>query len=156
MKKIITVLLLTIGLSANAFWNNNGPWGGYNNGPWGYNDNGIFGFNPYSFGDPRWFVEEMENMMDEFGVGNNWNNNGPWGGYNNGPWGGYNNGPWGGYNNGPWGGYNNGAWGNNMVPISSYNNNPWGSNNLNITNPANLLNGQPSLPSTDSIVEIVN
>ena len=132
MKKIITVLLLTIGLSANAFWNNNGPWGGYNNGPWGYNDNGIFGFNPYSFGDPRWFVEEMENMMDEFGVGNNWNNNGPWGGYNN------------------------GAWGNNMVPISSYNNNPWGSNNLNITNPVNLLNGQPSLPSTDSIVEIVN
>ncbi|MFP6776405.1 MAG: hypothetical protein VCA13_06550 [PS1 clade bacterium] len=101
MKKIIAIALLAFTLGANAFWNNNnnngwgnngpwssfsnGPWGG-NNGPWGYSDNGIFGFNPYDFWDPRWYMEEMENMMDEFdnnGWGNNgWGNNGPWG-YNN-------------------------------------------------------------------------
>ena len=134
MKKIIAVALLAFALSANAFWNNNspwgnnGPWGGFNNGPWGYSDNGIFGFNPYDFWDPRWYMEEMENMMDEFDSGNGWGNNG-WG--NNG-WG--NNG-WG--NNSPWG-YNN----------SPYNNSPY------MNNPANFGYNQPISPSAESNEEV--
>ncbi len=74
MKKIIAIVALAASLSSNAFfnnWNNNG-YNGY-----GYEDNGIFGYNPYdAFIDPRWYVEEMSNMMDDFGNfgGNNYNN----------------------------------------------------------------------------------
>ena len=72
MKKIIAIVALAASLSSNAFfnnWNNNG----YN----GYEDNGIFGYNPYdAFIDPRWYFEEMSNIMDDFGNfgGNNYNN----------------------------------------------------------------------------------
>lgn len=66
MKKILVVVLLALTLSANAFWNNNGPRSnGYGN-YYGYQDNGIFAFNPYNYWDPRWYAEEMSNMMDEF------------------------------------------------------------------------------------------
>ena len=66
MKKIIAIFALALTLSANAFWNNNGPWGNNYNG-YGYaDDNGIFAYNPYDYWDPRWYFEEMENMMDEF------------------------------------------------------------------------------------------
>jgi hypothetical protein len=74
MKKIIAIVALAASLSSNAFfnnWNNNG-YNGY-----GYEDNGIFGYNPYdAFIDPRWYVEEMSNMMDDFG---GWNNNNGYG-----------------------------------------------------------------------------
>jgi hypothetical protein len=38
MKKIFTIALFAVSLSANAFWgNNNGPWSnGYNNNNYGY------------------------------------------------------------------------------------------------------------------------
>lgn len=91
MKKIIAIFAMAAALGANAFWNNNGPWNnnGWNNG-YGYNDdNGIFGYNPYEFWDPRWYMEEMSNMVDEFDDEFNNNNNG----YYNNPWN-YNNAPW--------------------------------------------------------------
>ena len=95
MKKIIAIFAMTAALGANAFWNNNGPWNnnGWNNG-YGYNDdNGIFGYNPYDFWDPRWYMEEMSNMVDEFddefGDNNYYGYNNPY----NTPWN-YNNAPW--------------------------------------------------------------
>ena len=94
MKKIIAIFALALTLSANAFWNNNGPWGNNYNG-YGYaDDNGIFAYNPYDYWDPRWYFEEMENMMDEFDDefgGNDYY--GPYG-YNN-PYNNFRNGPWG-------------------------------------------------------------
>ena len=87
MKKLIAIFAMAAALSANAFWNsNNTPWGNNYNGGYGgyYDDNGIFGYNPYDYWDPRWYFEEMENMMDEFDEG--WNDDyygyGP---YNYGP-----------------------------------------------------------------------
>ena len=57
MKKlVIAVVLATTMGSASAFWGNNN---------WN-NDNGIFGFNPYSFMNPKWFIQEADNFMDEF------------------------------------------------------------------------------------------
>ena len=85
MKKLIAIFAMAAALSANAFWNsNNTPWGNNYNG-YGYaDDNGIFAYNPYDYWDPRWYFEEMENMMDEFDEG--WNDDyygyGP---YNYGP-----------------------------------------------------------------------
>jgi hypothetical protein len=52
MKKIFTIALFAVSLSANAFWgNNNGPWSnGYNNNNYGYQqDNGIFGSDDCSY-----------------------------------------------------------------------------------------------------------
>jgi hypothetical protein len=59
MKKlIVTVALATTMVTASAgFFNNNN---GYNQ------DNGLFAYNPYSFFDPRWFMQEAENFVDEF------------------------------------------------------------------------------------------
>lgn len=99
MKKLLAIALVAASLSANAFFNNNDmPWNnGYNNN--GYNnygyqqDNGIFGYNPYNFWDPRWYMEEMSNMVDEFDDefnNNGWNNNN-FNGYN--PYNNFNN-PW--------------------------------------------------------------
>lgn len=64
MKKIITISLITISLSSNAFFNNiDNNWGATN----GYQqDNGFFGYNPYELYDPRWYMEEMTNVMDTF------------------------------------------------------------------------------------------
>lgn len=75
MKKTLALILLTFALSVNAFWNNNN----WNNTPWGsnygyQNDNGIFGYNPYDYWNPRWYSEEMSNMIDEFDD-NGWGNN---------------------------------------------------------------------------------
>lgn len=75
---MLALILLTLTLSANAFWNNNSwnnmPWDN-NNSNYGYqNDNGIFGYNPYNFWNPRWYAEEINNIVDEFDD-NNWGNN---------------------------------------------------------------------------------
>ncbi len=94
MKKIIAVALLVASLGSNAFWNNNNNWG--NNGYGYYDDNGMFGYNPYDFWDPRWYFEEMDNMMDEFDTG--WNDD--YYGYN--PYNNYRYAP-NGYVNTPWG-----------------------------------------------------
>ncbi len=67
MKKIAILILLSVSLSANAFWSKDVDY-------MGYDDNGIFGYNPYSVMNPQWYFEEFENMMDEFG-GNNFNDN---------------------------------------------------------------------------------
>ncbi len=115
MKKLFAIALLTLSLGSSAFFNgNNGPWGGngWGNNGWnnGWNDNGIFGYNSYDYWDPRWYMEEMENMMDEFDD-NGWNDNyygsGPYGNpYNNfrsGPYNNFRNGPYNNFNRGPWG-----------------------------------------------------
>lgn len=97
MKKIFAIVLLTFTLSVNAFWNsNNTPKGnGYNNYNGYQEDNGMFGYNPYNFWNPRWYVEEMGNIFDEFD-NDSWNNNGYYGrngrnfapnSYINTPWG---------------------------------------------------------------------
>ncbi|SMM98001.1 hypothetical protein SPONL_1722 [uncultured Candidatus Thioglobus sp.] len=108
MKKIITIALLTLTVSANAFWNsNNTPWGnGYNNnyGNYGSQDNGFFAFNPFDYWDPRWYPEEMSNMIDEFD--NNWGGNNQ-NGYNSN-----------GYRYNP---YNRTTW-NGKIPASGFGN----------------------------------
>ena len=100
MKKILAITLLAISLGSSAFWNNNNGYGNYNNynNYNGYDDNGMFGYNPYDFWDPRWYMEEMENMFDEFD-NNGWDNN--YGPYNYGR-NGYGFAP-GEYMNTPWG-----------------------------------------------------
>ena len=97
MKKIIAIFAMVAALGANAFWNNNStPWNnGYGNNSGYQSDNGMFGYNPYDYWDPRWYMEEMSNMVDEIDdeINSNSNNNGY--GYNP-----YSNGPW--NNNTPW------------------------------------------------------
>ncbi|MDG2395314.1 hypothetical protein [Candidatus Thioglobus sp.] len=96
MKKLLAIALVAASLSANAFFNSNDmPWNNsYNNN--GYQeDNGMFGYNPYDYWDPRWYMEEMSNMVDEFddefnNDKNGWNNNN-FNGYN--PYNNFNN-PW--------------------------------------------------------------
>jgi hypothetical protein len=61
MKKIVlTVALATAMVTASAGFFNNNNYNGYGN------DNGLFSYNPYSFFDPRWFMQEAENFVDEF------------------------------------------------------------------------------------------
>jgi hypothetical protein len=62
MKKIIAIAALVAATSASAgfFNNNNTTW---NNGY--QEDNGIFSFNPYSFWEPRWYIQEANNFMNE-------------------------------------------------------------------------------------------
>jgi hypothetical protein len=55
MKKIIAITSLVAATSASAFFGNN------NNGY--QEDNGMFGYNPYDYWDPRWYMEEMSNMV---------------------------------------------------------------------------------------------
>jgi hypothetical protein len=61
MKKLIVTVALatTMGTASAGFFNNNN-YNGYNQ------DNGLFAYNPYSFFDPRWFMQEAENFVDEF------------------------------------------------------------------------------------------
>ncbi len=109
MKKILAIVLLAFTLNVNAFWNNNdGPWS-RSKGYYGYQDNGIFDFNPYDYWDPRWYVEEMSNMMDEFDDDDDWDDYYR-GGYGYSPYGRYNGyGPYnslrsrkGSWSRGPW------------------------------------------------------
>ena len=96
MKKIIAIFAMVAALGANAFWNNNStPWSNSYNNSCYQADNGMFGYNPYDYWDPRWYMEEMSNMVDEIDdeINSNSNNNGY--GYNP-----YSNGPW--NNNTPW------------------------------------------------------
>jgi hypothetical protein len=72
MKKILAFAIMAISLSSNAFWGNNNWNNGYDNNY--YNNNGIFGYNSYDFWDPRWYMEEMSDLFDEFD--NDWSNNG--------------------------------------------------------------------------------
>jgi hypothetical protein len=95
MKKMIAIFAMVAALGANAFWNNNNtPWNnGYNTS--GYqSDNGMFGYNPYDYWDPRWYMEEMSNMVDEIDdeINSNSNNGYGYNPYSNGPW--NNNTPW--------------------------------------------------------------
>ncbi|MDC9726582.1 MAG: hypothetical protein PSN35_01955 [Candidatus Thioglobus sp.] len=109
MKKLLAIALVAASLSANAFFNNNDmPWNnGYNN--YGYQeDNGMFGYNPYDYWDPRWYMEEMSNMVDEFDDEFNNNNNG----WNNNNFNGYN--PYNNFNN-PYNNFNN-PWNNTNAP----------------------------------------
>jgi hypothetical protein len=56
-KALIVVTLVTAMNTASAgFFGNNYSW----------SDNGVFGFNPYSFMEPRWFIQEAGNFVDEF------------------------------------------------------------------------------------------
>lgn len=84
MKKILTIVLLAFAVNTNAFWSSsNMPWNNgvsnynynnYNNQGYSYQqDNGLFTYNPYDYWDPRWYIEEMSDMFDEFG-GNSWDN----------------------------------------------------------------------------------
>jgi|JYMV01.1.fsa_nt_gi hypothetical protein len=61
MKKIIAIAALVAATSASAgFFNDNTSWSnGYQE------DNGIFDFNPYSFWEPRWYIQEANNFMNE-------------------------------------------------------------------------------------------
>ncbi len=135
MKKLLAIIaLIAVSLSANAFFNtNNMPWSnGYNYN--GYQeDNGMFGYNPYDYWDPRWYMEEMSNMADEFDDNNNgWNNN-HFNGYNpyNNPYGNsYNN-----FNN-PYGNFNN--------PYNT--NNPYGNFNNPYNSPNNAWSGSQVVP----------
>jgi hypothetical protein len=99
MKKLLAIALVAASLSANAFFNSNDmPWNNGNNYNSGYQeDNGMFGYNPYDYWDPRWYMEEMSNMVDEFDDEMNDNNNG----WNNNNFNGYN--PYNNFNN-PWNG----------------------------------------------------
>lgn len=67
MKKIIAIAALVAATSASAgFFNNNNvtPWNTNVNS--GYaEDNGIFAYNPYSFFEPRWYIKEAGNFMNE-------------------------------------------------------------------------------------------
>jgi len=67
MKKIIAIAALVAATSASAgFFNNNNvtPWNTNVNS--GYaEDNGIFAYNPYSFFEPRWYIQEASNFMNE-------------------------------------------------------------------------------------------
>jgi len=67
MKKLIAIATLVASMSASAgfFGNNNvTPWNTNVNS--GYaEDNGIFAYNPYSFFEPRWYIQEASNFMDE-------------------------------------------------------------------------------------------
>jgi hypothetical protein len=58
MKKVIlaAALAVTMGNASAGFFGNN----------YYGNDRGIFGFNPYSFMEPRWFIKEASNFVDEF------------------------------------------------------------------------------------------
>lgn len=81
MKKIITVAIFmafTIGAATNAsaFWGNNNNWECM--GPFGQ----IPGCNPYDEWDPRYWMEEMEDMWDD-------DDNYYGGGYGRYPYGGY-------------------------------------------------------------------
>ncbi len=101
MKKLLAIALVAASLSANAFFNSNDmPWsnGSSNNGY--QEDNGMFGYNPYDYWDPRWYMEEMSNMVDEFDdeFNNDSNNNNGW---NTNNFNGYN--PYNNFNN-PWNG----------------------------------------------------
>jgi hypothetical protein len=89
MKKIIAIFAMAAALSANAFFNNNDmPWNnGFNNNNGYQEDNGIFSYNPYDYWDPRWYMEEMSNMVDEFDDEFNSNNSGyGYNPYNNTPY----------------------------------------------------------------------
>ncbi|MDG2395313.1 hypothetical protein [Candidatus Thioglobus sp.] len=142
MKKIITASLMVVALNASAGFGN-GPWGnnGWNNANNNVN-NGIIAHNPYSMMTPDWFGEEMDDMMDEFDIGNNtpwdnktFNNRGPWNNKN------FNNrGPWS-NNNNPWQNrnWNQGPWGNSQPfnfrnnSFGPMNNGPWNYTNTPTT-----------------------
>ena len=125
LRNILTLSVLLTATSAFAWFggnngNNWGPWNGNggNWGPWGgnnWNNNGYYG-NPYDEWDPRYWMEEMEDMFD---------NDNNYGGYNRGPYNNY--APYGGYGNGPYGppqGYYRPYPGQNVQPQQVPNNAP--------------------------------
>lgn len=61
----IAALVAATSASAGFFNNNNvTPWNTNVNS--GYaEDNGIFAYNPYSFFEPRWYIKEAGNFMNE-------------------------------------------------------------------------------------------
>ena len=97
MKKLIAIALIAASLSANACFNSNDmPWNNnYSNNNGYQEDNGMFGYNSYDYWDPRWYMEEMSNMVDKFDDEFNNNNNG----WNNNNFNGYN--PYNNFNS-PW------------------------------------------------------
>ncbi len=95
MKKLffmVALVAMLVATNANAFW------GGNNNGPYNYNDWPVW--------TPMYWMEEMENEMDNNNWGgNNWGNGG---GYGN-PYGGGYGAPYGGGYGNPYGGGGYGA-----------------------------------------------
>ncbi|WP_428087333.1 hypothetical protein [Candidatus Thioglobus sp.] len=86
MKKIFAIVLVAVSLSANAFFSSSDmPWNSGSNNNGYQKDNGMFGYNPYNYWDPRWYMEEMSNMVDEFddNLSSNDNNNNGYNPYNN-------------------------------------------------------------------------
>jgi len=72
MKKLAIAVLTvaTMGSASAGFFDNNNftPWG--NNLNNGYaEDNGIFSYNPYSYFNPRWYIKEANNFMNEIDEG---------------------------------------------------------------------------------------
>ena len=86
MKKLLAIALIAASLSANAFFNSNDmPWNNnYNNSNGYQEDNGMFGYNSYDYWDPRWYMEEMSNMVDKFDdeINDNGDNYNNFNGYN--------------------------------------------------------------------------
>ncbi len=70
MKKIIAIAALVAATTASAgFFNDNNSWSTeYGN----TDDNGIFSFNPYSVFEPRWYIQEANNFMDEIDENGKW------------------------------------------------------------------------------------
>lgn len=63
-KAVIAVLTATVMVSASAgFFGNNNVNNGY------AEDNGWFSYNPYSYFNPRWYIQEASNFMDEIDEG---------------------------------------------------------------------------------------
>lgn len=63
MKHIMTLILLSLALSSNAFFNNIDQDSQANNEY--LKDNGIFVYNEYQVFDQRWYLREMSNVVSE-------------------------------------------------------------------------------------------
>ena len=61
MNKIIAIAVLVAATSASAGFFDNNSW---------EKDNGVFSYNPYSFFEPRWYIQEANNFMDEIDAEN--------------------------------------------------------------------------------------
>ena len=92
---IFAVALMAYATAGSAWWNDDDYYGG---GPWGHD------WNPYDEWDPRYWMEEMEDIWDDDDVYWRYGGYGPYGGYGYGPYGGGGYPYGGGYYGAPYGG----------------------------------------------------